>query len=152
TVTNSNFSGNLAQGGSTNVSLTGDILVGAGDGGAICNNFHDVAVSVVISNCTFSNNQAIGGTGNIGGAFTGDGVGGGLANRGGATATVTGTTFTGNGALGGQGSQGGNGTDGLGGACANILGSTLTVSSCTITANSATGGTGGSSANGGNGF
>ena len=37
--------------------------------------------TLTASNLTFTNNQAVGGTGNTGGPFAGDGIGGGLANR-----------------------------------------------------------------------
>jgi hypothetical protein len=154
TITNSTFDNNLAQGGNDNTAPNGDSLVGAGTGGAITDNpfFDGSGGSLNASNCSFTNNKAIGGTGNTGGPLSNDGIGGALANQFGAVATLTSTTFTGNLAMGGAGSTGSNGSDGLGGALANIGASMLTVSGCTLSGNQAVGGAGGSGANGGSGF
>jgi hypothetical protein len=150
TITDSVFDCNLAQGGSGNSGGSASLKLGWGAGGAIGNFF--AGTSLVASNVRFSNNQAVGGAGNGSGLSAGDGLGGGLANVSGATATLSGCIFNSNQATGGQGSAGGNGSDGLGGGLANILGSRLTISGCAISGNLATGGTGGSGANGGNGF
>jgi hypothetical protein len=160
TVSNSAFAGNVARGGRASTSLNEDMDVGLAVGGAIDNApfFDGSGGKLSVSTCMFTNNQAIGGAGNIGGPFTGDGVGGGVANGGdltnssGATASVQGSTFTSNQALGAAGSPGSNGADGLGGAVANILGSSLTASSCTLSSNQALGGAGHPGASGGNGF
>jgi len=153
TVTNSTFNGNAAQGGSGNVGGSTGTELGAGLGGAICNRLVGYSgVSLTASNLTISNNKAIGGAGNTGGAIVGAGVGGGLENDRGATATVTGSTFTNNSATGSAGGAGQNGGDGLGGAIANIQGSSLTVSGCALSGDQAIGGAGGAGANGGNGL
>jgi hypothetical protein len=152
TVTNSTFIGNEALGGNGNTGGSVAILVGVGDGGAIVSDAFGSPHPFTVSTCTFTNNQAIGGTGNSAGAFVGDGMGGGLENFQGATATVTGSTFSGNQAIGSNGVAGGNGGDGLGGGLANQTGSTLTISGSTLSGNQAIGGAGGSGANGGNGF
>jgi hypothetical protein len=150
TITDSTFDCNLARGGSGNSGGGGSLSVGWGVGGAIGNFFS--GTSLVASNDTFSNNLAAGGASNGSGFLSGAGIGGGLANVGGAVATLNNCTFIGNGAVGGAGGAGSNGGDGLGGALANILGSVLAVGNCTITSNQATGGAGGAGANGGNGF
>jgi len=136
----------------------------AGYGGAIYNLGH-----VSLTNCTFSNNQAVGGNGAAGGA---GGVGGnpgnpgnggagapaagaGLYNMG--VATVVACTFAGHSAIAGSSANGGvraggvgyNGLAGgssLGGAVCNL--STNTLINCTFSANQVSGGNAG---NGGNG-
>ncbi len=150
TITGSTFDHNLAHGGSGNSGGGGTLNVGWGLGGALGNFF--AGITLVASNDTFSNNLAAGGAGNGGGLLTGDGIGGGLANVGGAVTTLDNCTFIGDQAIGGPGGAGSNGGDGLGGALANIQGSALTVSGCSLSGNQATGGAGGSGANGGNGF
>jgi hypothetical protein len=152
TITNSTFDHNEALGGNNNTGGSGALIVGRGAGGAIDNFFFSPPpVTLTLSNCTFTSNQAVGGTGNSGAAFVSDGIGGGLINERGTTATVMGSTFIGNQAIGGQRS-GGNGADGLGGGIANILGSTLTVSGCMLSGNQAIGGAGATGGNGGSGF
>jgi hypothetical protein len=152
TITDSAFVGNEALGGNKNSAGSGVILNGVGRGGGVHNNFFGFQATLTLGNCTFTNNEAVGGAGNTGGVFVSDGIGGGLQNFGGASATVTGTTFSGNQAIGGPGGAGQNGGDGLGGGIDNLLGSTLIVSGCTFTGNQAVGGAGGVGANGGNGF
>jgi hypothetical protein len=150
TITNSTFDNNEALGGDNNTGGSGTALNGRGAGGAICSfEFGGMPAFLTVSNCTFTDNQAVGGTGNTGGLVVGTGVGGGIADDRGSTATVTGCTFTGNQAIGGAGAAGQNGADGLGGGIANVLGSALTVSNSTFTGNQALGGAGG---NGGNGL
>jgi hypothetical protein len=154
TVRNSTFIGNHAIGGSNDRASTGFLLVGRAAGGAIDNWFFpgEAPGTLIASNLRLSNNEAVGGNDDMGGPFAGDGIGGGLSNQFGATATVSYSTFTDNQALGGQGSTGDIGSEGLGGGFANTLGATLTVSNCSLAGNQAIGGAGGSGANGGNGF
>jgi hypothetical protein len=154
TIANSSFDHNLAQGGSSNAGGSGVVLNGRGAGGAIGSFSFGFSfpISLTVSNCTFTDNQAVGGSGNAGGLVVGTGVGGGVANDRGGTASVTGCTFTGNQAIGGAGAAGASGASGVGGAVANVLGATLTVSGCMFTGNEAVGGTGGVGGNGGNGF
>jgi hypothetical protein len=153
TVTNSKFDHNMARGGSSDTGASGNLPVGAGLGGGIFSRVTPLfaGVTLTVGNLTLTDNQAVGGAGDVGGALTGDGIGGGLANGMGAAATVTGCTFTGNQAVGGPAAAAHGGGDGLGGAVANILGATLTVSGCTLTGNQAEGGAGGAAGNGGNG-
>jgi hypothetical protein len=104
-----------------------------------------------VTACTFTGNQALGGTGPAGDFFGGS-VGGAIDNFGGATLTVTGSTFTNNQAIS---------TDqtgfffGIGGAIENNAGfdkahpSTATISNSTFTDNQAIGRGTDSSANGG---
>src|SRR5205823_7370010 len=108
--------------------------------------------TLTVRACTFTDNRAVGGTGNTGGPFAGQGAGGAIDSERGATATVTGSAFSGNQAIGSQGGAGSNGADGLGGGLANLFGATLTVSGCTLSGNQAVGGAGGAGASGGNGF
>src|SRR5262245_33019671 len=67
--------------------------------------------SLAVSDCVFSNNRAVGGTGVTA-------LGGGIFNGAGSTLAVRDTTFTGNQALGGDGG-GGAGGYGVGGAIEN---------------------------------
>jgi hypothetical protein len=155
TVTSSTFTSNKAVGGNFNTGGSGAQRIGNGFGGGI-----DTGGSLTVSGCTFTNNKAVGGNGNTGGVLTGDGLGGGLSNRGGGTATVTESTFTGNYAMGGTGAAGQNGGDGLGGGLYNDAFSTLTVTesrvgitvSGTIEPNYATGGAAGSGGSAGQGI
>jgi hypothetical protein len=150
TVVDSTFDHNEALGGSGNLGGSGFSVIGRGVGGAIQNvNFEGSSATLFLSDCSFTNNQAVGGVGNTGGTFAGEGIGGGLSNQRGATATVTGSTFTGNQAIGGAGVPGGKGGDGLGGGIANMFGSSLTVNNCMLNGNQVLGGAGGV---GGNGF
>jgi hypothetical protein len=151
-ITDTTFDHNQALGGSDNRGGGGFIIIGAGRGGGIANFAFGLTSTLAASNCRFTSNDAVGGSDNTGGSLTSDGIGGGLANQGGSTATVMGSVFTGNKAAGGQGGTARNGGDGLGGGIANILGSPLTVSNCALADNQAVGGAGGVGANGGNGF
>jgi hypothetical protein len=149
TVSDSTFVHNQARGGNDNTGGSGVLEIGGGNGGAIANTAVQVAgVTLNATNLTLSQNEAIGGTGNSGGILTGDGLGGGLENDGGATATISNSTIANNQAIGGQGVAGGKGGDGLGGGIANILGSMLTVSNSTLDYNGAIGGNGGVGGNG----
>jgi hypothetical protein len=153
TVTSCTFTSNEAVGGNDNTGGASVQRMGNGFGGGIDTSvFFGNAQSLNVTGCTFTSNQAVGGTGNTGGVLTGDGAGGGLASRLGATATVTDSTFTGNSATGGAGGAGQSGGDGLGGGIANLGGASFIVSGCTLSGNQATGGAGGAGANGGNGF
>ena len=60
-----------------------------------------------VANCTFTDNRAIGGTGNAGGPFAGQGVAGAVLHERGSTATVTSNTASG-------GTAGSGGATGLG--------------------------------------
>jgi hypothetical protein len=75
------------------------VLSMSGTGGAIGSFTFDSPATLAVSNGTFSDNRAVGGTGNTSGLIVGTGVGGRMANDSGATATVTGSKFTGNLAL-----------------------------------------------------
>jgi hypothetical protein len=141
TVTSSTFTSNKAVGGNDNTGSSSARQVGNGFGGGIDTSvFLGNAQSLTVSGCTFTSNQAVGGAGNTGAVLTGDGAGGGLANRSGGTATVTGSTFTGNSATGGAGGVGTNGGNGFGGGVYNDGTSTLTVTLSTISSNQAIGG------------
>ena len=151
-ITNSRFDENEALAGSFNT-VSGSTIVGRAVGGAINNRPLNGGVgTVTASGDSFTNNSAVGGLGNVGGLYTGQGWGGALNNLQGGTMAISVSTFSGNQAIGGQGGTDQGGADALGGAIANVLGSTLTVSSCMFTGNQATGGADGSGANGGNGF
>ena len=90
TVTNSNFDHNQALGGSGNSGGNSVTALGRGVGGAIQNTaFGASQGTLTVSACTFTNNQAIGGAGNAGAGFVNEGLGGGLDNTRGATATVS---------------------------------------------------------------
>jgi hypothetical protein len=104
------------------------------------------------TNLTLSDNVAGGGAGNEGGAFVGDGIGGGLANEfdgfGLVMAAISNCTITHNQAVGGPGGVGQNGSDGLGGGVANLTGATLTITNSMLDHNSAIGGQGDHGGNG----
>src|SRR5438093_22441 len=105
----------------TNVGLT--ITGGRGtNGGALCINSN---ATVLLTNCTFSGNNAVGPDGTNGAA------GANTANN------------------GGNGGNGVSGVQALGGAIYNL--GTLTALRCQFVTNNATGGNGGSGGNGGNG-
>jgi len=152
TVTNCRFDHNQAIGGSGNTGANGVIRNGVGSGGGIANTATFLANSLIASNVTLSDNQAVGGTGDTGGVLAGVGVGGGLANFAGATGTLSNSTIDHNQAIGGQGAAGANSSDGWGGGIGNILGSTLTVSNCLLHHDRAVGGDGLGGGNGGNGL
>jgi hypothetical protein len=155
TITDSSFDHNLARGGNNNTGGGNVFILGWGHGGAIDNdNWIDSfgSNSLTASGLTFTDNQAVGGTGNTGVPLAGDGIGGALANWVAGVLTLSNSVFQNNRAIGGAGATGQNGADGLGGAIANVLGATLTVSNCTITGNQAIGGAGGSGGNGGDGL
>src|SRR5439155_17510410 len=139
----------LAHGGDGNTGGGNSFSNGGASGGAIANVNFQIVFTLVVSNCSFTDNRAVSGTGNMGGILVGTSIGGALANfdtpfpvGGAVTAVISSTTFTGNRAIGGQGGANNNGRDGLGGALANFWGATLTASGCTISGNQATGGAG----------
>jgi hypothetical protein len=161
-VSDSTFSGNLAQGGNDN--QVTDAFVPRSDapdngyGGGIL----VYQGSASISNSSLTKNQAIGGTGY---GINGEGslgVGGGIFFYnfvGGVTASVDSSTIKDNSAIGGDGEAGVNGGEGLGGGIAiGGLGSpytgpgSVTISNTTITKNLARGGKGGAGANAGDGL
>jgi hypothetical protein len=132
----------------TNTAFIGNQAIG----GAIASFNFSSQATLSVGGCTFTDNRAVGGTGNTGGQFTSQGGGGAIDNERGGTATVTGSAFTGNQAVGGAGAANAASADGLGGGLVNLFGATLTVSGCTLSGNQAIGGAGASGANGGNGF
>jgi hypothetical protein len=146
TVQNSTFTGNLAiggNGGSAHQNESGSLQIDVGVGGGIGN----YGGTLVMTGCTLSHNQAIGGsnaTGGPGGGAIGTAAGGGVFNSG--PATITNNTFIGNEALGGNDNSNATGVvgHGVGGAIQSVTfgGSpaSLTVSGCTFTANQAVGG------------
>jgi hypothetical protein len=148
-VTSSTFECNRALGGSFNSAGRGFNVAGLAVGGAIMNASPFGTAVLDASDLTLTNNRAVGGVGNTGGPFPGDGVGGGAGNYLGGVATIRSSTFDGNQAIGGAGSGGSSGSDGLGGGVANITGSTLTLDDCALGSNEATGGAGGGGAFGG---
>jgi hypothetical protein len=142
TVTNSTFYHNQALGGNDNTAGSGDFILGWGHGGAISNSNWLSAgpqSTLIASNLTITDNQAVGGTGNTG-AFAGEGNGGGLENWFGGRVTISDSMIADNQAIGGQGVAGGKGGDGFGGGISNVQGATLTVSDCAVDHNQAFGG------------
>jgi hypothetical protein len=99
----------------------------AGVGGGV---FNEPGASLTVTDSSFTNNQAVGGTG--------FGFGGGIFNLG--TASVSGAKFSGNIAAGGAFALA-NGAGGQGGAIDCQNNATLTVDSSTFTGNQATQGT-----------
>jgi hypothetical protein len=104
---------------------------GAGSGGG---GILNVGSTLIVANDVLSNNEAIDGVAADGGA---------IANRNGATLTVSQSTFIGNQAIGS-----GNGASGYGGGINNIHGSTATVSGSTFKGNRAIGGGSGGATSG----
>jgi hypothetical protein len=156
------FIGNQAIGGSNNTGATGfsgDIGVGAGDGGALENDG-----TATITSCIFDHNRAQGGHGNsgvVGDVLVGVGNGGAIFNVGGAgpgSLSLSNVTLMDNEAIGGAGNTGGEGNavgafagDGLGGGLANWE-ATATVDDAFFSGNQATGGPGALGRGGANGL
>src|SRR5262249_13833371 len=121
--------------GGANATIAGlAIINGSAEEGAGI--FNEPGASLIVTDCAFQGNLA------VGGSF---GLGGGILNEG--SATVSGSTFDGNQATGGDGGVG------AGGGISNIFSATLTVSNSTFTNNLAIDGqgflgTGGAIANG----
>jgi hypothetical protein len=134
----------LTDGSVTGTSGGARGIGGNGEGGAILN-----SGTVTAMGCTFSANQANGGSGGAEGAGAGGGAGGGGAifNSGG-TMSVTGSTFSANLTNGGSGGiDDVNASSGNGGAIANDGDGSMIVTNCTFAANQATGGYGGAIVN-----
>jgi hypothetical protein len=152
-VSNSTFSGNLAENGFGGVGY----YPLAAAGGAIAG----LSGSLNLSNLNVEDNEAFGGDGPAGSAANGAN-GGGIFNLYGSTMTLTNCSISGNLALGGQGGDAplsggpaGNGANGEGGGIFNS--GTLTMSGSKVSANLAIGGAGGANlggtaGNGGNGY
>jgi Calx-beta domain len=142
-VTNDIFQNDTAQGSNTTAaqeSTTGGAGGdGAGGGFAIFG-----GTNTTLTNVTFQNDQAIGGTGPIAG---GGALGGAFFATTSATVTGTNLTFTNDtataGAGSGSGSVNGQTADALGGAIAVQNGSNVTFTAVTETGGTATGGAGG---------
>jgi hypothetical protein len=160
TIADSTFDHNQAIGGSNIQGNANNFIAGWGHGGAISNSSWTPTEgtapganpsTVIASNLTITNNQAIGGSGDTG-PLAGLGDGGGIENWYGGTFTLSNSTIAYNHAIGGAGTVGQTGADGVGGAIANVTGAAFTVSNCTMTGNQTIGGAGGTGGNGGNGF
>jgi hypothetical protein len=141
-VRHSLLDGNVARGGQGGAGTTrgrgGDAF-----GGGISNGEpgghglgEDPINFLFVSDCTITNNGAVGGAGSVGGL----GRGGGIDNANRSTATVTGTLIGGNQAIGGSGTV--TGGDGIGGGLYNEIRSDVTLIGCAITGNQAIGGSG----------
>jgi hypothetical protein len=144
TITDSIFDHNQAIGGSGSSGGSGFTVVGRGSGGAISSShFDDSPTTLNLDNCTFTDNQAVGGAATTSGTVAGDGIGGGLANFFGSTATVSGCVFAGNQAIGGAGNADVSSGNGFGGGAYNGAQSFLTMTTTTVTGNTATGGSAG---------
>jgi hypothetical protein len=144
TATNLTLSENVAGGGAGN---KGGAFAGDGIGGGLANEFDGFGLAMAaISNCTITQNQAVGGPGGVGQAGS-DGLGGGVANLTGATLTIGNSMLDYNLASGREGAHGGQGGNGLGGGVFNdsdtaFGAASLTVAAGTITQNQANGGEG----------
>ncbi|MGH7171999.1 MAG: hypothetical protein ACRELG_17125, partial [Gemmataceae bacterium] len=129
-VTASTLTNNLASGGSDT-----DPITEGSAGGAIDNN----GTSMTVSNCAFTNNQAVGPTTAMS-MGTGEGNGGAINNGGNSdnssTVTITNSTFTGNEALG-RLTNGGALSAGEDEVAPPLA---LDISNCTFTGNQAVGG------------
>src|SRR5262245_9602451 len=128
------------SGGTTDVTLVG-LTVAHGLAGRGAGIDH-AGGSLAVSDCVFSDNWAVGGTGVTA-------LGGGIFNGAGSTLAVRDTTFTGNQAVGGDGG-GGAGGYGVGAAIENQ--GTATVEHSTFAGNLARGGPGTSGGSGVDGF
>ena len=116
----------LAHGSATNTTPGG-----TGEGGAIFN-----FGTLNVTNCTFLDNNAIGGFGT---EIGGGGVGGAIANLGG-TLTVSNSTFSGNQATGGA--SAGKGGNGQGGAIFTDSADAMSITNSTFSGNQAVGAAG----------
>jgi hypothetical protein len=152
TLTTSTLTGNLAQGGSGGSGANGasEYSLDVATGGGITNGDHAILFA---SGCTFSGNEARGGShaagDTVGQGHLGNGVGGGLANLSTASATLTDCSFDHNNVIGGDGNTGGSTDVNVGAAtggaiCNGSSGSpaTLTASNLSLTDNRAVGGNG----------
>jgi len=149
---NGNAGAILCEGNGTTMTLTGCLIAGSrcvggaggagvesgqGDGGGLCN----FSGTVVIADCTITDNQAVGGNNaNLSNnQWNGLGVGGGIANGG--VMDIANSTISGNIAQGGANASG-PGSDGYGGGIQSNF-ATLTVTNSLISNNLAIGGLGG---------
>jgi hypothetical protein len=172
TITGCTFDHNQAIGGSGNTTSGPVIDNGTGFGGAILSGWGGQALgatTLTVSNSTFSHNNATGGDNNTGtgtvAGFVGAGVGAGIANYLGGTASISGSDLDHGQARGGRGNTA-SGTGvfaglGAGGGIFNAVGnynssgygqfnrSVLTVTGSTIDHNQAQGGGGDNGAGGG---
>ena len=128
------------------LTLNNDVLSGnealgdtgtTGIGGGL---FNEAGAGLSVTNCTFTNNSAVGNVGR--------GWGGGIVNEG--SASVSDSTFTGNTSTGGSLPEQPDLTAGVGfgGGVASIFSSSLTVSNTTFTGNQAIDGLGGNAGGG----
>jgi hypothetical protein len=142
TAQDSAFSANLVMGGprlgatSTN-----------GQGGGLAS---DLGATTTVSQCTFSDNRAIGGAGVAGVAGSNAG-GAGFWNANSSLLTVSYTTFRHNQAVGGAGGTGADGGSTYGGGLQQNSALSGTVAFCTFTDNETVGGPGGDGGVGGDG-
>jgi hypothetical protein len=169
TVSGSVFTGNQARGGTDNTGGTADYnSVGQGAGGAFGLTYNGVGTQALpggkatFENCTFTNNQAVGGARNQPNpdntdtprtSDVGTGLGGAIAHfltdssgAGDGSLTVINSTLAHNWAVG---AAGGNG---VGGGIAALFAGNVTVTNSTLAGNLALGGSGGAGGNGGNGL
>jgi hypothetical protein len=123
TIADCTFDHNQAIGGSNIQGNGNNFIAGWGHGGAISNSSWTPTAgtapganpsTVIASNLTVTNNQAIGGAGDTG-PFAGLGDGGGIENWYGGTFTISNSTIAYNQAIGGQGVAGGTAGNGFGG-------------------------------------
>src|SRR5205814_812367 len=148
--TNSTFTANRAIAGSGGSGGTSAIFVDEALGGAIAGG---ESATLAVSGCTFSHNEAVGGSNAAGGSMAkgrvGTAGGGGLAITNRAVATITSCAFDHDEALGGSNNTAGSAPvvvgAGRGGAIAALAfggPSTLRASYLTLTDNVAAGGSG----------
>jgi hypothetical protein len=160
TITGSTFTGNEAIG---TAGADGVNTSGAASGGAIHNEFFTpVSTTLIVANCQFTYNRALGGGGIVSGIlpegpYDGGGFGGAIDDDDQANLIILNSTLTGNLAQGGSGAPsptGGTapGAVGEGGAIDIELQSTARVIDCTIRGNMARGGAGVGGARGGDGI
>jgi hypothetical protein len=156
-ISDSLFSGNLAQGGDHSTPTTDNPLTGGGIGGGIANL---LGGTLSIINGNLVNNTAQGGATDAGPG--GSGIGGGIENSfsfppnnsASSTLTVTNSVLINNQAIGGLGGPGTAkvpGGLGAGGGIDNSFRSTATITGTTFISNQAIGSDGGDSATGGDG-
>jgi hypothetical protein len=146
-VSHSAFNDNRAQGGNGGTISDRNAFIGLGFGGGIQNFFG----TATIDQCTFTGNQAVGGSGGSGGSGASQydqdaALGGGVWNYGtGSNMIVRGSTFAYNQAIGGSNTTVGTGGKGHvgdagGGGLETEGGGTVTITDCTFDHNQAMGG------------
>jgi hypothetical protein len=134
-VTESTFTNNLASGGGWAAPISGPITEGSA-GGAI----DSQGPSLIVTNCAFTNNEAVG-------PSTGTGEGNGGAINDSSTGTITNSTFIGNEALGRTTNGGAIST----GENETFAAPTLAINNCTFTGNEAVGANGANNSTAGEG-